>query len=226
MTEDDWLHSTDPRVMLENLDGSASARKVRLFFCAWAREVWHAVKDERSKEAVLAAEKFADDALALAGLIEAYSGAQQVWRGVRADYGGRHGKRLKSRRGTGAVKRAAGVARDAANPFLNVRTALLAIGWGEKAARKVRLCEILRDLFLNPFVQPPLVEPGWLTWQNATVVGIAKTVYEEGRFDELPVLGDALEDAGCQNVEMLSHCRGPGPHARGCRVVDLILGKE
>jgi hypothetical protein len=51
-------------------------------------------------------------------------------------------------------------------------------------------------------------------------------IYDDRRFQDLPILVDALEEAGCANVDILGHCRGPGPHARGCWVVDLILGKE
>ena len=45
-------------------------------------------------------------------------------------------------------------------------------------------------------------------------------------FGNLPVLADALQDAGCENADVLDHCRGPGSHVRGCWVVDLVLGKE
>ncbi len=55
---------------------------------------------------------------------------------------------------------------------------------------------------------------------------LAAAVYEERAFDRLPLLADALEDAGCTNAELLGHLRGPGPHARGCRALDLLLGKE
>jgi hypothetical protein len=51
-------------------------------------------------------------------------------------------------------------------------------------------------------------------------------VYDERDFAALPVLADAVEEAGCTNSEMLSHCRGPGPHFRGCWVIDLLLGKS
>ena len=57
-------------------------------------------------------------------------------------------------------------------------------------------------------------------------VKLAQGIYEERAFDRLPILADALEDAGCDNADILSHCRGPGPHARGCWVVDLLLGKK
>jgi len=81
---------------------------------------------------------------------------------------------------------------------------------------------ILRCLFGNPF-RPATLEPAW---QTATVHGLAQAIYEERGFDRLPILADALEEAGCTNADILAHCRGSGSHARGCWVVDLLLGKE
>jgi hypothetical protein len=82
--------------------------------------------------------------------------------------------------------------------------------------------DLLLDIFGNPF-RPITLDPSWLT---PTVKTLAQAIYEERTFEDLPVLGDALEDAGCNNEDVLSHCRGPGPHTRGCWVVDLLLGKE
>ena len=86
-------------------------------------------------------------------------------------------------------------------------------------------CPLFRDIFGNPF-RPAAIDPAWLAWNNGTVVKLAKTIYEDRRWELMPILGDALEDALCGNAEILEHCRGPGPHVRGCWVVDLILGKE
>jgi hypothetical protein len=55
---------------------------------------------------------------------------------------------------------------------------------------------------------------------------LASHIYDSRAFDRLPILADALEEAGCKDAEILAHCRGPGPHVRGCWVVDLVLGKE
>ena len=54
----------------------------------------------------------------------------------------------------------------------------------------------------------------------------AQQMYESRDFSAMPILADALQDAGCDNADILDHCRGPGPHVRGCWVVDLVLGKE
>jgi hypothetical protein len=81
---------------------------------------------------------------------------------------------------------------------------------------------LLRDIFGNPF-QPVTFQPAW---QTPTVVGIANGIYSDRAFDRMPILADALEKAGCDNPDVLLHCRGDGPHVKGCWVVDLVLGKE
>ena len=88
-----------------------------------------------------------------------------------------------------------------------------------------RICtaniHLLRCVVGNPF-RPVMFDPEWRT---STVFALAEGIYAERAFDRLPILADALEEAGCDHAEMLSHCRGPAPHARGCWVVDLVLGK-
>jgi hypothetical protein len=66
------------------------------------------------------------------------------------------------------------------------------------------------------------VDPSWLT---PPVVQLARGIYDERAFDRLPVLADALQDAGCANDDVLAHCRGPGPHVRGCWVVDVVTSR-
>jgi hypothetical protein len=87
-------------------------------------------------------------------------------------------------------------------------------------------CNLLRDIFsLRPF-QPAKLSPPWLTMDGSNPRKLAQTIYDERSFDRLPILADALEEAGCTDPDILAHCRGPGPHVRGCWVVDLLLGKE
>jgi len=81
---------------------------------------------------------------------------------------------------------------------------------------------LLRDIFGNPF-RPVTADTSWLT---PTMSKLAQAIYNERRFQDTPDLADALEDAGCMIREILDHCRGPGPHVRGCWVVDLVLGKS
>jgi hypothetical protein len=85
-----------------------------------------------------------------------------------------------------------------------------------------RHVQILQDLFGNPF-RPARLAPSCLT---PTVVVLAQEIYDSYAFDRLPDLADALEEAGCDNQEILNHCRASRPHVRGCWVVDLVLGKE
>jgi hypothetical protein len=78
------------------------------------------------------------------------------------------------------------------------------------------------DVFGNPF-RPVALDPSWLT---STVVQLAQGIYADRAFDRLPILADALQDAGCEHPDVLAHCRSDGPHVRGCWVADLLLGKS
>jgi ATP-dependent Clp protease ATP-binding subunit ClpA len=69
------------------------------------------------------------------------------------------------------------------------------------------------------------IDPSWLSWNDGTVVKMARGIYEEQRWEELPILADALEEAGCTDREILDHCRRPGSHASLCWVLVLLLGK-
>ncbi|HEX5269104.1 MAG TPA: hypothetical protein VFW33_01390 [Gemmataceae bacterium] len=77
----------------------------------------------------------------------------------------------------------------------------------------------------NPF-RPPTMEATWLAWNGGLLPRIAEEIYKDRAFDRLPILSDALLDAGCDNEDLLAHLRGGGPHVRGCWAVDLILGKS
>jgi hypothetical protein len=87
-----------------------------------------------------------------------------------------------------------------------------------------RLCELVREVFGNPF-RHVVLNPHWLAWSDGCVARIAQRLYNERSFSDLPILSDALEDAGCDNTDILTHCRSGGEHVRGCWVVDLLLGK-
>jgi len=82
-------------------------------------------------------------------------------------------------------------------------------------------CHLLRDIFGNLF------RPGKLarTWLTANVAAISQMIYDDRHFSDLPILADALDDAGCHDADILAHCRQPGPHVRGCWVVDAVLGR-
>ena len=82
--------------------------------------------------------------------------------------------------------------------------------------------DLLRDIIGNLF-RPVSLDPAWLT---PNVLELAQSIYDERAFDRMPVLADTLEEAGCDNADILNHCRGPGPHVRGDWVIDLVLGKS
>jgi hypothetical protein len=223
VTETEWLACTDPTPMLEFLRGITSERKLRLFAVACCRRVWHLLVDERSHEAVEVAERFADGAATDKELEDAKSNAWEfslhivhederffdldqnardaadapAWAAEwSVDYGCEYGE--CPLRVVVATQRALGTAE------------------GNKQA------SLVRCIFGNPF-RPVAVDAGWLT---PGVVGLARTIYEGRAFNRMPELADALEQAGFANADILAHCREPGPHVRGCWVVDGLLGKE
>src|SRR5262249_33328398 len=90
------------------------------------------------------------------------------------------------------------------------------------AAESRNQCALIRDVFGNPF-RTVAFSPEWRT---DTAVALARQMYEGYEFSAMPILADALQDAGCDSADILNHCRGEGSHVRGCWVVDLVLGKE
>jgi hypothetical protein len=82
-----------------------------------------------------------------------------------------------------------------------------------------------RDIFGNLFC-PVTVYPAWLAWHDGLLASMARRMYDSRDFTDMPVLADALEEAGCQDQDILGHCRSGGEHVRGCRAIDLLLGKS
>ncbi len=81
---------------------------------------------------------------------------------------------------------------------------------------------LVREIIGNPF-RPVAIDPSWL---SSTAFALAQGIYDDKAFDRLPILADALQDAGCENADLLNHLRSEGPHVKGCWVLDLILGKS
>jgi hypothetical protein len=210
MTEDEWLACTDPQPMLEFLRGKASDRKLRLFAVACCRRIWPLLAEEWSRQAVELAEKHADGLCSDEQLEEA--GKRACWAAAWAGQGS-------------AAEAAAWAAAGKGEAGWAEITAAHA-GWAETAEESPRPfhCELLRDLFGSPF-RPPAIDSTCLAWNGRTVPKFAQAIYENHTFNRLPELADALEEAGFANAEILSHLRGPGPHAKGCWALDLILGK-
>jgi hypothetical protein len=112
------------------------------------------------------------------------------------------------------------------------------MAWAGRAGKdyaeaKQAEADLLRDMLAYPFRSPPPLDPAWLAWGGGTVKRLAEAAYEErqlpsGHLDRarLAVLADALEESGCGDAGLLSHLRGPGPHVRGCAVIDALLGKS
>ena len=86
------------------------------------------------------------------------------------------------------------------------------------------LCDLVREIFGNPS-RPVHVEESWLRWNDGCVVKLARGIYDGQRWLDLPILADALLDAGCDDEELLAHCRSTEGHTRGCWALDLLLGR-
>jgi hypothetical protein len=215
MTEAEWLAGVEPAPLLEHLEGHVSDRKYRLLVCACCRAIWPWLNDPRSREAVETSERFADGE-ADAGELEQFRG--RAWQAVK-DLGLYHPLRI--------VPEAAAVAAR----FLSRETgparwmALAAAAAFLGKPQNERLCGLIRELFGNPF-RPPEVHPAWLAWQDGTVPRLARAVYDGRSFADLPLLADALEEAGCTDAALLGHCRVPADHVRGCWALDLLLDKK
>jgi hypothetical protein len=93
--------------------------------------------------------------------------------------------------------------------------------WSREPLDRRRAAQV-RDLFGNPFQPAPFSA----AWRTGTALALAGQMYHTRDFSAMPILADALQDAGCDNTDILAHCRGEGLHVRGCWVVDLVLGKE
>lgn len=247
MTEAEWLACSAPGPLLNFLREQASDRKLRLFAVACCRRVEHCLVDRRSQNNVEVNERFAD------GLAER-SELELAWRA--ADHAleslAEHGNSIAQRDAAIAAARLDVVLHATGNvTTVAALTASVAVArargavyestqltpGASRAARRAAeeaafqaaqsqewqtQAAFLRCLFGNPF-RPVTVDPAWL---SSNVRSIAQGIYENRAFDRLPILGDALEDAGCTNVDILNHCRQPGEHGRGCWTVDLLLGKK
>jgi hypothetical protein len=225
MTEAEWLSGDLAALefwLLTGHDGvPVSDRKLRLWAAACCRLCRGLLKDGRSRAAVEAAEQFADGRLGAADLAAAEAAALEAGETFSMFY-----------RSDGPFRHAALAADDTASalrgPVLGaphrVRLALVEAGLASEGAAEREVRALLQDVLGNPFRRVTIQRP-WLTWDGGTVASLAEGIYRERAFDRLPVLADALEEAGCADAELLGHLRGPGPHVRGCWALDLLLGK-
>ena len=245
MTEQEWLQSTNFVDMLAFIEPSMSERKYRLFACACCRCIWHLLEDKRSRAAVEAGEKRADKHITKKELVNAHNGAKKaaktpgtpLWAeeaAVQASApdnpdpfgdvlsavfyhvaneaweGAFEAAKQRGLHGDEAFNAAAGDAEDA----------------GSMAGDEMRsrFCSLLQESVGNPF-HPVTFNVNWATANDSTAAKLAHVIYDEKRFNDRPILADALEEAGCDHAEILQHCREEREHVRGCWVLDLILGR-
>ncbi len=215
MTEAEWLAATNPRPMLEHLRGCGiTARKYRLFACGCCRFIASRLST-LWLHALEVAARTADDRATAAERQAAVSAAEAM-------------PPRRERLVGGPVDHAVAAAGEATSRYASHANALaVALHAAAVApASRLRQAALLRELVGNPFRPPVAVDPAWLAWNGGTVGKLAAEVYEARDLARLPVLADALEDAGCADTEVLGHLRGPGPHVRGCWALDLVLGKK
>jgi hypothetical protein len=217
LDEQSLWQSSDPDDLLMVLTYRRwSRRKLRLFGCAAARLLFP-VLPEASQQAIEVAERFADGQANGRQLAAARRSAVQSalngepWSFLRQLW---HGEACR-------------------HPTWNFRLGLAAWAtlakqepmsrgqWCEGASGPEEI-QFLRDIFGDPF-HPVSISQHWLT---NTVIILAKAIYNERTFDRMPILADALEDAGCDNADILNHCRQPGAHVLGCWALDLLLNKQ
>jgi hypothetical protein len=223
MTEAEWLSSPSPYFMMAFLQGKASDRKVQLMAVACCRRLQDRFWDKCLDEAVRLAEEFADQRIRQATLTRVGNkverlpvparNLQRYWMKEAVLWTTR--TELWGERIIEAAMRAVADFPPKSKSVIQRR----------QRAERIAQAALLRCIVGNPFQPPPTIDPTWLLWHDGAAVHMAQAIYDGRRFQDLPVLADALEEAGCTNSEILGHCRGPGEHARGCWVVDLILGK-
>jgi hypothetical protein len=197
-------------------------RKSRKYRLAAVAACWlfsELLTDERSREALKVAERFADDGATQAELETAYAGADAAHKQQFAEYRDRDTTDDDDEYHSAALHEVAWAARHAASG--EPEDAFFHLSFLE--GTEFLVANVLRDVFGPQTVVS--FNPAWLT---PAVTALAHSIYEDRTFDEMPVLADALEDAGCTDEAILAHCRRVDDlagHVRGCWVLDLLLGK-
>ena len=227
--------------MLAALEGRATDRKLWLFAAAACRSIWDLMACEKSREAVLAVELFADGLVGEAEFLAARSRSREAAHHATDDL------TLVRDEGTQRLRLAIYAANSAihashlsAIPFL--KSVRESAAWASEAislrhpylAGQERHCDLLRDIFgPMPSSPPGSLPPALIAWNGGLVVNLAQAAYDDRLLPSghlhpasLAVLADALEEAGAGGHEMLEHLRRPVEHVRGCWCLDLLLGKE
>lgn len=235
MNESEWLAATDPTPMVDFLKDKATDRKLRLLGVACCRRIEQPFLRHEplpqwqngGRLAVDTAERHADGQ---ASDEELYNAGEEAEFCGGSEY---NPFRYLTMTDRADLLQVAYVARNglAGWELLRLRDPDDPAHLTEESSvefdsinsqERIAQANLLRDIFGNPFRKVKFNKK----WRSSTVVALAKEIYEAKAFDQLPILADALQDAGCENEDILTHCRGPGPHVRGCFVVDLLLGKS
>jgi hypothetical protein len=235
----DWMQKSAVYAMLAHAMrvGRATTRKLRLFGVACCRRIWHLLPDELHRKAVELAEEFADDTSKEDQLRRAYEASRATLdsRKTRKALGGVHAARAANYTACLPDKfEVVDAIWFASADACNAQQAVTGASSNADGGGRTEQTDLLRDIVGNPFCSPPCIDPSWLTWNDGVVRRLAEAAYQErempsGHLDQarLGVLADALEEAGCAEPMLLSHCREQAAvHVRGCFVLDLLLGKE
>lgn len=246
MTEAEWLACIDPLPMLQFLRRTASDRKVRLFAVACCRRVWPSLEHEEFRDAVRTAELFADGLVDRNEMLRAYEKARVIFGTLHGKHNGPGAALTASgfpsppksflQRVADALDDpwwedefdkgdplapALVTARHAARAAADLQGQSSVLDAAATIAEHREQTALVHCLFGNPF-HPRPVCAAWLTRE---VTALAGEIYAERAFGRMPFLADVLEASGCTSVDLIEHCRSGREHARGCWVVDLLLGK-
>jgi hypothetical protein len=218
MTEAEWLTGTRPLALLgylidERQRGRYPDRVFRSLAVAVARRLDPRSLDRRSRKALEVAEKFARGETTSHELERAQRGVHE---GMPRPDGGMEGFAACCAVAVTGVNGVA-AAWDTVQLIKTVGPLLPSL--------LDALPDLIREVFGNPFHTPTL-PAHWRVWNEGTIARLARHAHEQRRFDEMPVLGDALEDAGCVDEQTLAHCRSATPHVLGCWVLELLLAEE
>jgi hypothetical protein len=227
--EQDWLRSNMPVHLFARAGrmgiarSAAGRRRLRLLACASCRCGWD-LFDASARAAIETAERFADGQATATELDAANAVAAQMLTklGLALPYPNDSSYRLL-REKTGHLERAlfwVTSQRNARRLAENTCVEMIAVCPAARAAEAA----LIHCLLGNPYRHMKLPS-AVLSWNGGTVDNMARTIDEERRFADLKILADALEEAGCTDAVLLAHCRGRGPHAHGCHVLEAILGR-
>jgi hypothetical protein len=224
MTEAEWLASRDPQALLGFLWKSyrhLSARKLRLFAVYCFRNVLHRETEAEVWQAMEVAERYAEGLATESELRAADEPLHRIWLDSWGNDSVPAAVLQMTSYAIAEPFRAAVCASWAAR-----ESAEHAVGTGNHEAEATLHASWLRDIFPSPF-RPKYVTRDWFRWNGGTATILARQMYNSREFSAMPILADALQDAGCDNDDILSHCRDTQlAHVRGCWVVDLVLGKQ